>query len=659
MAGSDSTQGTSAVTSSGQGASTSAASASIVTSTATVASTGVTAASSTSVPMTTAATGAATASSAAGGAVAGLAGTGAVPGPGASAGGSSGAGTSGSGLRSAGMAGAFGIPAVTNFYGGGHGIGGFNFGPFSTGLAGDPGYGLPRVGMATAPLKMDNVPKMKGSFDLYAVQLRTFLTRMNCWSVVDGTIDPSDPLLRASFEAKDNIAREAILSGVPAQDAEMICQEETARAMWNRFVDKQTKREYSNYIFARAEFYSNVYTSEKSMDSWLREMESLRRQLLHYGKRVSDEDYAETLLGHVARTHRDVARQFSKHYVVRRDGGPDLLWGEVFGFAVEVRNISATKPLNGETPYFRRYGERPDVSKLRTWGCVVFVFTPKKVRKNKLENPGKPGLFVGFAKHSESFRVLNLLTGNIQEVRLVEFHEEWTVDRSYVDHLLANRYGKVRARKYTLPTVIPFVRLPVSGVMNGDNAMASDEHPSKRRRCDGDSAAAFHAEVETPVRAGAPVAVPLSCPGVTPPAAVGDRPFVRGANPPRVRRAEVDVGQELRRLQGVPNSHLGRGQQPGASRGTSPSVGERVVDGEVYGDDDLADADEEDDDLEEKTQVPIAAGDPAIPISDVAEILNDSGSDEDEEEQCDTAESFRRSTRVRYPNIPEPKVQRF
>ncbi|KAG6623565.1 Retrovirus-related Gag-pol Polyprotein [Phytophthora cinnamomi] len=146
---------------------------------------------------------------------------------------------------------------------------------------------------------------------------------MDCWSVVDGTFDQNDLMLRSSFALKDNVACEAILSGVPAHDAEMICQEDTAQAMWNRFVDKQTKREYSNYIFARAEFYSNVYTSEKSMDQWLSEMESLHRQLLHYGKRVTDDDYAETLLGHVARTHRDVVRQFSKHYVVRRDRGAD------------------------------------------------------------------------------------------------------------------------------------------------------------------------------------------------------------------------------------------------------------------------------------------------------------------------------------------------
>ncbi|OWZ03368.1 hypothetical protein PHMEG_00024915 [Phytophthora megakarya] len=101
----------------------------------------------------------------------------------------------------------------------------------------------------------------------------------------------------------------------------MICQEGTAEAMWSRFVDRQTKRDYSNYIFTRDGFVSNRYTADKNMDQWLRRMESLRRQLLHYGKTISDEEFAETLLGHVSRTHRDVVRQFSKHYVVRDGGG--------------------------------------------------------------------------------------------------------------------------------------------------------------------------------------------------------------------------------------------------------------------------------------------------------------------------------------------------
>ncbi|GMF25089.1 unnamed protein product [Phytophthora fragariaefolia] len=217
------------------------------------------------------------------------------------------------GAYTGGIAGAPGAGGV------GYTTGGFNFGGFPPSQV---GYGFPRGafgGATDVPVKMDNVPKMKGSFDLYAVQLRAFLTRIGCWAVVDGSIDRCDPC----FAAKDNFAREAILYGVAAQDAEIICQEDTVQAMRTRFVDKQTKREYSNYIFARAEFYSHVYSADKGMKQWLREMESMRRRLLHYGKRVTDEDFAETLVGHVARTHRDVVRQFSKHYVVRGDGGAD------------------------------------------------------------------------------------------------------------------------------------------------------------------------------------------------------------------------------------------------------------------------------------------------------------------------------------------------
>lgn len=86
---------------------------------------------------------------------------------------------------------------------------------------------------------------------------------------------------------------------------------------------------------------------------------------------------------------------------------PDCLWGEAFKYAVEVVNVSPSTALGGDTPYARRFGESLNVEVLKIWGCIVHVFTPKKLRTNKLENPGKLGLFVGFAKNSDSVRVLN------------------------------------------------------------------------------------------------------------------------------------------------------------------------------------------------------------------------------------------------------------
>ena len=75
-----------------------------------------------------------------------------------------------------------------------------------------------------------------------------------------------DPTLQISFVTKDNLSREAILSGVSTINADMICQEDTARAMWKRFVDKQTKHEYSNNIFDRAELNISAFTMNSSMD---------------------------------------------------------------------------------------------------------------------------------------------------------------------------------------------------------------------------------------------------------------------------------------------------------------------------------------------------------------------------------------------------------
>ncbi|KAE8997791.1 hypothetical protein PR001_g19493 [Phytophthora rubi] len=84
--------------------------------------------------------------------------------------------------------------------------------------------------------------------------------------------------------------------------------------MWIRFENKQTKREFANYIFTREQLYSNKYAREVNLSDWLREMQLDRRELSHYGKVICDEEFAEILLANVTRMHREVVRQFSRHY---------------------------------------------------------------------------------------------------------------------------------------------------------------------------------------------------------------------------------------------------------------------------------------------------------------------------------------------------------
>ncbi|CAI5705526.1 unnamed protein product [Peronospora farinosa] len=156
-------------------------------------------------------------------------------------------------------------------------------------------------------MKLDNKPPiMHGSFDLYAVELETFLRRIHVWGVID-----NESVVRASttitqFALMDNVAHGAILHGIPTADAELVFHETSAHAMWSRFVDKQTKREYANYIFARQLLYANKYTHDRNMNDWLHEMELQRNELQHYQKVLSDEEFAEIILSNVFQTQGEV-----------------------------------------------------------------------------------------------------------------------------------------------------------------------------------------------------------------------------------------------------------------------------------------------------------------------------------------------------------------
>ncbi|KAE8996351.1 hypothetical protein PR003_g4091 [Phytophthora rubi] len=216
--------------------------------------------------------------------------------------------------------------------------------------------------------------------------------------------------------------------------------------------------------------------------------------------------------------------------------------------------------------------------------------------------------------------------------------------------MLKNRY---RHGRQVLPGVMPFVRLPVSSSTASDTPILN-ERSAKRRRRDGD-AASTHTEVESsPACAGAPAALPLGDIGVPPSTAMEDRPLQCRVNTPHVTWTEADDREGERELR-PSNSGPTVESFPTKSRGASPSVGEGM-DGEVTrrgglvevtSGDDLAEDDGNLDDLEDKA--PIAFGEPASSMDEVADAISDSGS-EDDVEMNDTAESFRRSTRTRWPN---------
>ncbi|KAE9002116.1 hypothetical protein PR003_g18342 [Phytophthora rubi] len=338
---------------------------------------------------------------------------------------------------------------------------------------------------------------------------------------------------------------------------------------------------------------------------------------------------------------------------------PILLWGEAFTFALEVLNISPSSALAGETPYTRRFGERPELSNLRTWGCLAFAFTQKVLRKRKLENPGKPCIFLGYAKNSISYRVLDLRSGNIQEIRTVEFAENWTVERSYVEKLLLNRFSR---GKYKLPSKIPYVRLndltaPSASMSFG---VTSEDEPSGKRHCsedlrDRDS----RTVVDAPIAVGEPALASVPTSGLS------------SVNPARSAEAEARWSRarglrEWRSLRDQldTDGDGGVGATGGVGLSNSSSSAPNEVDGDLSNrrvsvpvasplalrDSDgdrmeISDSDLDYDD--EATETAIGNGEPMQNISHFV------GGDRESEDEAanNPSTSFRRSTRVRQQNV--------
>ena len=87
--------------------------------------------------------------------------------------------------------------------------------------------------------------------------------------------------------------------------------------------------------------------------------------------------------------------------------GQDLpmhLWAEAARTTVYVHNRTPHRALENKTLEEVFSGQKPEVSHLRIFGCLVYIHIPKEKRM-KLDPSGKKGLFVGYSESSKAYRI--------------------------------------------------------------------------------------------------------------------------------------------------------------------------------------------------------------------------------------------------------------
>ena len=79
---------------------------------------------------------------------------------------------------------------------------------------------------------------------------------------------------------------------------------------------------------------------------------------------------------------------------------PMYLWEEATRTIVYVQNRISHSALGNKTPEEMFYGEKPEVSHLKIFGCPVYIHIIKE-KRTKLDPSRKNGLFVGYSEQSK------------------------------------------------------------------------------------------------------------------------------------------------------------------------------------------------------------------------------------------------------------------
>jgi transposase InsO family protein len=105
---------------------------------------------------------------------------------------------------------------------------------------------------------------------------------------------------------------------------------------------------------------------------------------------------------------------------------PNTLWGEAAKYANTITLMvpSASKKLEGRSPWESRWKKPPPLHKLHRWGCEAFVNIPKSRKAGRQGNKARKGMFIGLCEdQNDGWRFYDADLNSIFTGRSATFHD--------------------------------------------------------------------------------------------------------------------------------------------------------------------------------------------------------------------------------------------
>jgi len=104
---------------------------------------------------------------------------------------------------------------------------------------------------------------------------------------------------------------------------------------------------------------------------------------------------------------------------------PNGYWWDALQYAVLLHNVSPTRSLSDCTPEESWSGNKPDISRLRVFGCKAFIHIPDKIR-SKLSAKSLVCTFISYAWQRKAYRLVHRPSGRFLKSRDIIFNKGGT-----------------------------------------------------------------------------------------------------------------------------------------------------------------------------------------------------------------------------------------